>query len=65
MVLVPLAFHKCIVDDTRLLLSSDVSDDGPSSQHTRLLQVMMVQLIFQLCVCSYDCAIIHSARACA
>ena len=39
MVIVPLAFHRCIVADTRLLLSNDLSDDGPSSQHARLLQV--------------------------
>jgi hypothetical protein len=39
MVFVPLAFFKCVVDDTRLLLSGCVGDDGPSSQHTRLLQV--------------------------
>ncbi len=37
--LVPLAFFKCIIDDTRLLLSDSLGDDAPSSQHARLLQV--------------------------
>ena len=39
MALVPLAFFKCIIDDTRLLLSDSLGDDSPSSQHARLLQV--------------------------
>jgi hypothetical protein len=39
MVFVPLAFFKCIMDDTRLLLAGSLGDDGPSSQHARLLQV--------------------------
>lgn len=39
MALVPLAFFKCIIDDTRLLLSDSLGDDAPSSQHARLLQV--------------------------
>jgi hypothetical protein len=39
MALLPLAFFKCIIDDTRLLLSDSLGDDSPSSQHARLLQV--------------------------
>jgi hypothetical protein len=38
-VFVPLAFFKCIMDDTRLLLAGSLGDDGPCSQHARLLQV--------------------------
>ena len=39
MAVLPLAFFKCVIDDTRLLLSDSLGDDGPSSQHARLLQV--------------------------
>ncbi len=39
MIVMPLAFFKCVMDDTRLLLSGSINDDGPSSQHARLLQV--------------------------
>jgi hypothetical protein len=40
MVIVPLAFFKCVIDDTRVLLSGSVGDEGPSSQRARLLQVL-------------------------
>jgi hypothetical protein len=50
MIVVPVVFCKCVIDDTRLLFSCNLGDSDPSNQHTRLLLVRPCVSLFYLLV---------------